>query len=360
MSMITRCPACETMFRVVPDQLRISAGWVRCGQCDEVFDASAHLVNDTPASDPPALAPVAAPQAIEASESIPPVPVSVPVATPEPEPEPESVLPQAVPAETVLLSEAPPPATLTSSDFQAIDFNLDDVSTKGAPSIEPATKSDTAVLKNHGLIDTVGVDEPVAGTQTPVLTGDFCETDRADLTAFDPPAEPISFLSNDTKPPVRSRRFGQWLLAVLGLLLFIGLVAQGLYQERQRLAAWEPRLSPWLEQVCDAVGCAVGPVMKIDAINVENSSFARVRADTYRLSFSLKNNALIPVSFPALELTLTDALDRPVVRRVLRASDLGASDLVIAASTEWSSSIEIAVQSATLPDRVAGYRVVAF
>ncbi|NVO08210.1 MAG: hypothetical protein HXX19_20750, partial [Rhodoferax sp.] len=43
MSLITQCPACATMFRVVPDQLRISEGWVRCGQCEEVFDANAHL-----------------------------------------------------------------------------------------------------------------------------------------------------------------------------------------------------------------------------------------------------------------------------------------------------------------------------
>ena len=43
MSLITRCPACGTMFKVVPDQLRISEGWVRCGQCDEVFDASLNM-----------------------------------------------------------------------------------------------------------------------------------------------------------------------------------------------------------------------------------------------------------------------------------------------------------------------------
>ena len=40
MSLITSCPACGTMFRVVPDQLKISEGWVRCGHCSEVFDAS--------------------------------------------------------------------------------------------------------------------------------------------------------------------------------------------------------------------------------------------------------------------------------------------------------------------------------
>lgn len=44
MSQITRCPACGTTFKVVADQLRISDGWVRCGQCKEVFDAAAHLV----------------------------------------------------------------------------------------------------------------------------------------------------------------------------------------------------------------------------------------------------------------------------------------------------------------------------
>src|SRR5205085_5801570 len=46
MSLITSCPACGTMFRVVPDQLKISEGWVRCGHCSEVFDASAHLQDE--------------------------------------------------------------------------------------------------------------------------------------------------------------------------------------------------------------------------------------------------------------------------------------------------------------------------
>ncbi|WP_371414399.1 zinc-ribbon domain-containing protein [Acidovorax sp. 1608163] len=53
MSQITRCPACSTQFKVVADQLRISEGWVRCGNCAEVFDASEFLM---PAP-PPALLP---------------------------------------------------------------------------------------------------------------------------------------------------------------------------------------------------------------------------------------------------------------------------------------------------------------
>jgi predicted Zn finger-like uncharacterized protein len=44
MSLITQCSECATMFKVVPDQLRISEGLVRCGQCNAVFDANAHLL----------------------------------------------------------------------------------------------------------------------------------------------------------------------------------------------------------------------------------------------------------------------------------------------------------------------------
>ena len=41
----TRCSACDTVFRVVPDQLRVSEGWVRCGRCSEVFNALEGLVD---------------------------------------------------------------------------------------------------------------------------------------------------------------------------------------------------------------------------------------------------------------------------------------------------------------------------
>src|ERR1700757_1763860 len=43
MSLVTRCPACATPFKVVRDQLRISDGWVRCGRCSQVFDATVDL-----------------------------------------------------------------------------------------------------------------------------------------------------------------------------------------------------------------------------------------------------------------------------------------------------------------------------
>ena len=38
MSMVTRCPTCDTVFRVTPQQLQAHQGQVRCGRCMVVFD----------------------------------------------------------------------------------------------------------------------------------------------------------------------------------------------------------------------------------------------------------------------------------------------------------------------------------
>ncbi len=48
MDLYTRCPACDTTFRVSTDQLQASVGKVRCGQCQSVFDAFATLTADGP------------------------------------------------------------------------------------------------------------------------------------------------------------------------------------------------------------------------------------------------------------------------------------------------------------------------
>ncbi|MDE2296774.1 MAG: zinc-ribbon domain-containing protein, partial [Burkholderiales bacterium] len=59
MSLATRCTACGTVFRVVQDQLKVSEGWVRCGRCNEVFNALEGLFDlerSTPPQDPPVAA----------------------------------------------------------------------------------------------------------------------------------------------------------------------------------------------------------------------------------------------------------------------------------------------------------------
>lgn len=46
--MYTRCPHCDTVFRVTPKQLQTSSGQVRCGRCRSVFDAFTALSSQLP------------------------------------------------------------------------------------------------------------------------------------------------------------------------------------------------------------------------------------------------------------------------------------------------------------------------
>lgn len=69
MSLVTRCPRCKTLFRVLPEQLQAHGGQVRCGRCMHAFDGFQML-------------------AVE-SAGAPPEPVRVPrngVADPKPKP----------------------------------------------------------------------------------------------------------------------------------------------------------------------------------------------------------------------------------------------------------------------------------
>src|SRR6218665_1471988 len=68
MSLATRCVACGTVFRVVQDQLKVSEGWVRCGRCDEVFNAIEGLF-DLERDAPPGWQPPPAPPEPKAAEA---------------------------------------------------------------------------------------------------------------------------------------------------------------------------------------------------------------------------------------------------------------------------------------------------
>ena len=62
---------------------------------------------------------------------------------------------------------------------------------------------------------------------------------------------------------------------------------------------------------------------------------------------------------PALELTLTDAQDRPVMRRVLLPAELGDMP-AMAAAAELAVKLPIAVVPGAASEKIAGYRLLAF
>jgi predicted Zn finger-like uncharacterized protein len=70
MLLATRCPFCETVFRLQPAQLALRRGLVRCGHCQEVFDASSSLYDVSDGGDFSTAKPVAAAAAIEALSGV--------------------------------------------------------------------------------------------------------------------------------------------------------------------------------------------------------------------------------------------------------------------------------------------------
>lgn len=110
MSYTTRCPACGTTFRVVPDQLKISDGWVRCGHCADVFDATLYLQPWVP---PPAPA-TPNPAWAEA-----PPPPAVDTAAPAPSPEQHQEVPFASATPLGRYDVAPPAGAVVDAEAWA-------------------------------------------------------------------------------------------------------------------------------------------------------------------------------------------------------------------------------------------------
>lgn len=311
MSLITRCPACRTMFKVVPDQLRISEGWVRCGQCEEIFDAQANLQEEAiPAQS------AAAPSAFEGELA------------------------------AALACEAPE-TRVPEADLRAVPR-----SERIEPELDTGA-GDTVLLPEGSAY---GVDEtrPLLADEGPAPTAPAVQT-RAESA---PPE--LSFMRPTRQPSRWHRPLVRATLLVLSLLLVLGLALQLLVHERDRVAAIEPGLRPLVEEVCLLAGCEVRPLRQIESVVIDSSAFSKIKGDLYRLSLTLKNNAPVDLAMPAVELALTDSLDHALIRRVLQPEDLGVQEGVIRAGGETQTTLLLTVKTNGNGERVAGYRLLAF
>jgi predicted Zn finger-like uncharacterized protein len=350
MSLITQCPACATMFKVVPDQLRISDGWVRCGQCDEVFDANAHLYTD-PEQQPEPIAQEAATAdggdwksslrfAADQQEAAPAQPFE---ATFEAETA-EVVEVLEVQDEPMVVEAVPDERFDAFAQEPALDALLD--LRPGHARAEPEVSLDVSPLS---------VKPAPAAAPEPRYA-------QAQVKTVEPTEAPkLSFMRQARGASVWHRSGVRALLSLLTLVLLATLGLQVLVHERDRIAATEPAAEEFLLAVCAWMDCKVQPVRQIESVVIDSSSFTKVRADVYRLNFTLKSTAAIPLAVPALELTLTDLQDQAVVRRVLLASELGGGGKgILEAGAELSAALPITVKPGNSTERISGYRLLAF
>lgn len=149
------------------------------------------------------------------------------------------------------------------------------------------------------------------------------------LGLFDPSRRPAAAPESSDAPlpqfmaEADSPRRGQWLWALLALLAALALAAQAGYRFRSELAAALPAARGTLDAACRMAGCTVELPRRPDLMSIDSSE---LQADPRRqgvivLNAVLRNRARFAQDYPALELTLTDDAERPVLRRVLAPSD---------------------------------------
>ena len=337
MNLITRCPACATMFKVVPDQLRVSDGWVRCGRCDEVFDANAHFQSlDT--EHVLKVAPIASLQTADDDgydwAEVLNGPSGLTFPDPQPAVAPDSADPEPLP-----------------SDEGWVDPFLHK---SPAELSEPLAAPGAGPAPQDALLPTPQPGPARVQVQIPRF-------EQADSTlADDENQQAMSFMRPVPNPGAWQRRTARAMGAGLSLLLSATLVAQWMVHERDRLAIAAPATRPVLVALCGVLNCTLAPPRQIDALVIDGASFVKVADHVFKLGFNLRNTGALEVAIPAVELTLTDLQDQPVVRRVLQPSEIAARKISLAVGEEHSALLPIVVADNGHAEGVVGYRLLAF
>ncbi len=168
------------------------------------------------------------------------------------------------------------------------------------------------------------------------------------------------FLADDPA----SRR-ARWLWMGAALLAAIVILAQMGYRFRAELAATAPQTRDTLRSLCRPFGCEVPLPRRPELMSIDSSE---LQADAKReglivLNAVIRNRARFPQDYPALELTLTDEADRPVLRRVLAPAEYleqGRRDELVRQGIAGGTEAVLRVFLDTSRTRATGYRLYLF
>lgn len=360
--MLTRCPACDTTFRVGPEQIRVRQGVVRCGRCNAVFNALDHLVDDTALPAEPAAPSHPDLAASDPFAFNPPTDVDVPPAAglaraPAPDAPQEDAASLEDKLAVHLPADHPPAATerlgVPASWSGAAPFPLIRAEEDG----------------EHAPPSTV---EIVEATAAPGATDDWTDHAGPEPYAAEPAAVagdglPFDERETDTDaltpaPAAAPRRLVPALWSVLGIVALLAATAQATYLFRSELARAWPATRPWLTAACARLGCEVPLGRDIDLISIDTSE---MRPDPEHksgllLNVTLRNRAGFVQEYPNLELTLTDAQDAALLRRVFEPREYLGREADPARGFQAGAEQPVTLRLDVGDTPATGYRVFVF
>ena len=365
MALATQCPHCHTTFRVAADQLKLRGGIVRCGTCHEVFDGNAALIDlNAPPRPTPETAPEAEPDGEPSASAAFDAEVASIDASAEDEPvytldfdttfDPFGILPKASEPEPAAdqqaeLDLAPKPEP--EPEFEA----------EPEPEQEPAPEPQPE-QEPEPLAETEAAPLPQPEPDQPVLPSPVVDIEHGPLpllrqaAASDPtpaaapvpmavakpksksahkprpkPPEPAPVVvppENDEPEFVKrarelERTGGKRQIAMLAgsVALAILLLVQGVSTLRNVLVARFPAMAPAITSVCGLLHCKLELPAQADALAIETGALEPIGGDTYSFVTLLRNQSALTQTWPYIELELTDATDKPLLRRVFVPKD---------------------------------------
>lgn len=442
--MLTRCPACQTVFRLRPEQLHARRGEVRCGHCFHPFNALENAL-ERPESAPPMPPDALAQRDASATSGSATSRFSSPdrwESAAQPAAQPPERLPA---ADFLILEDKPDPARTTPSTASMLEFGIPEVESSAEPYAEPQaaatplsgahpgpvpTGLDTAFAARVTSTDAGTLSPSPGATAEPAPSPDATPADDAEAAPVRvfpgvlrsgrrpaSPVEPLAITSelqhpdHELAPPAtapttptaaapasddarddeapalklaaaettnpepdlahldatygRPPKRTHPVLAALGGMLAIALAAllgaQTIYLYRMEIARELPGLRPLLAEACMRAGCTVPYPQDADQIAIEASDLQAEpgRHGHYLLHATLNNRAEYPQQWPQIEITLTDAADNPMSRRVLPPADwlpAGESGEAFPARR----AIEIRLPFQVDGQAPTGYRIYAF
>ena len=352
MALATRCPHCNTAFKVANDQLKLHAGLVRCGSCRQTFNGVEHLI------------------AIDNAGAAEPVPVAEPLTIAEPLAV-ASVVP-VVPVAPVI-PDAPLTPVIPSS---MLDFDLGDEVALDATSqtdelretlkplepLEPPalTWPSPLVISEAESTHEPYLDDSLLDEQVSAAERDDEDEDEDEALAEDDEDKP-DFVRQAERAQRRSRLLR--LLAIVSCLLLLPLLlVQLLYLTRVPLAANFPELRAPLLQACQLLQCQLPWPAQIEQLSIESNELQSITPEgrVFSLSMQLQNHASTVQAWPVVELVLNDEKDRAVLQKAFMPSDYLSERTLLEKGFVGGSEQNFKIYFSLPKLKAAGYHVSIF
>lgn len=312
--MFTRCPDCQTVFRIRAEQLRAAAGKAHCCRCDSIFNAVENLCEPNPQE--PA---VAAAEPADAARAV----------QPEPRRAPASTAGDDKPGETEddLYWHLSDP--LTAADDDAIPvFNIEDETPYQSPADFNLMPAEDLFEPGKNIDVDIDVDlDQLAEMESPGLENDpgaaaSTDTETHPELPFDvpdnlPPIQPSENQAPLSDGPTRAKgrqRSLAWSLLIIVLLL--SALAQAAWLAREKLLAY-PQARNLIQQFCQHTGCELPPRRAPELFEVLDRS---VRShpqmpQVLQILLTFSNQAEFDQPYPQIRLSLYGNNNELIARR---------------------------------------------